>query len=41
MLSVLFGAATKMTDDLSAGVKRGNRELWKQGRIPVVRRSGI
>jgi site-specific DNA recombinase len=34
MLSVLFGAATKMTDDLSAGVKRGNREVLKGGRIP-------
>jgi site-specific DNA recombinase len=34
MLSVLFGAATKMTDDLSAGVKRGNKDVLKTGRIP-------
>ncbi len=33
MLSVLFGAATKMTDDLAAGVKRGNRALYERGRI--------
>ena len=35
MLSVLFGAATKMTDDLSAGVTRGNVALCKRGRIPA------
>jgi site-specific DNA recombinase len=34
MLSVLFGAATKMSDDLSAGVRRGVREVWKRGQIP-------
>ncbi len=34
MLAVLFGAATKYTDDLSAGVKRGNGEVLKAGRIP-------
>ncbi len=34
MLAVQFGAATKYTDDLSAGVKRGNGELVKTGRIP-------
>ncbi|PKQ07437.1 MAG: hypothetical protein CVT71_01055, partial [Alphaproteobacteria bacterium HGW-Alphaproteobacteria-10] len=33
MLAVLFGAATKMTDDLSVSVKRGNREIHKSGRI--------
>ncbi len=33
MLSVLFGAATKMTDDLSVGVKRGNRAVRERGRI--------
>jgi site-specific DNA recombinase len=36
MLSVLFGAATKMTDDLSQGVRRGNRSLCERGRIPGV-----
>jgi site-specific DNA recombinase len=34
MLSVLFGAATKMTDDPSAGVRRGVREVWRRGQIP-------
>jgi DNA invertase Pin-like site-specific DNA recombinase len=34
MRSVLFGAATKMTDDLAAGVRRGNKEVLKSGRIP-------
>lgn len=34
MLAVLFGAATKMTDDLAAGVRRGNRDLCSTGRIP-------
>lgn len=34
MLSVLFGAATKMTDDLSAGVKRGSEDVLKAGRLP-------
>ncbi|MFA5129812.1 MAG: recombinase family protein [Patescibacteria group bacterium] len=34
MLSVLFGAATKMTDDLSQGVRRGNRAICERGRIP-------
>lgn len=33
MLAVHFGAATKMIDDLSAGVKRGNRQLAEKGRI--------
>lgn len=33
MLSVLFGAATKMTDDLAAGVRRGNGEVWRRGQI--------
>jgi site-specific DNA recombinase len=33
MLSVLFGAATKMTDDLSQGVRRGNRAVHERGRI--------
>jgi DNA invertase Pin-like site-specific DNA recombinase len=33
MLSVLFGAATKMTDDLAAGVHRGNKSLWEKGKI--------
>ena len=33
MLSVLFGAATKMTDDLSQGVRRGNRAVYERGRI--------
>src|SRR5690606_22621887 len=35
MLSVLFGAATKYTDDLSANVKRGNRDLCEKGRLPT------
>ena len=34
MLAVLFGTATKMTDDLSAGVKRGCRDVCEKGRIP-------
>lgn len=34
MLAIQFGAATKMTDDLSAGVKRGCRELLEEGRLP-------
>lgn len=33
MLSVLFGAATKMTDDLIQGVKRGNKSIHEKGRI--------
>lgn len=33
MLQVLFGAATKMTDDLVIGVKRGNRAVHERGRI--------
>jgi site-specific DNA recombinase len=33
MLSVLFGAATKMVDDLSVAVRRGNRELAERGRV--------
>jgi site-specific DNA recombinase len=33
MLSVLFGAATKMTDDLAVGVKRGNKAIHERGRI--------
>ena len=36
MLSVLFGAATKMTDDLVMGVKRGNRDVHEMGRITGV-----
>lgn len=36
MLSVLFGAATKMTDDLSVAVKRGNQALAERGRIPGI-----
>ena len=36
MLSVLFGAATKMTDDLADGVKRGNRAIHESGRITGV-----
>ncbi|MEO5927699.1 MAG: recombinase family protein [Patescibacteria group bacterium] len=34
MLAIQFGAATKMTDDLSVGVKRGCRELLEEGRLP-------
>jgi DNA invertase Pin-like site-specific DNA recombinase len=34
MLAIQFGAATKMTDDLSVGVKRGCRELLAEGRLP-------
>ncbi len=33
MLSVLFGAATKMTDDLAMGVRRGNKAVHEKGRI--------
>lgn len=33
MLQVLFGAATKMSDDLVVGVKRGNRAVHARGRI--------
>ena len=33
MLSVFFGAATKMTDDLSLLVKRGNKRTHEEGRI--------
>jgi len=33
MLSVLFGAATKMTDDLVMGVRRGNKAVHEKGRI--------
>lgn len=34
VLSVQFGAATKMTDDLAAGVRRGNAAVMRSGRIP-------
>ncbi len=30
---MLFGAAAKYTDDLSSAVKRGNRAVYKEGRI--------
>jgi site-specific DNA recombinase len=33
MLQVVFGAATKTIDDLSASVKRGNRKVYAMGRI--------
>lgn len=35
-LAVLFGTATKYTDDLSQAVKRGNRSVYERGRIPAV-----
>lgn len=34
MLSIIFGMATKYSDDLSANVKRGNEEAMKQGFWP-------
>jgi site-specific DNA recombinase len=33
LMTMLLGVATKMTDDLSASVKRGNRTIYEQGRI--------
>lgn len=34
MLAMLFGAAAKMTDDLSLAVRRGNRAVLKKGQVP-------
>jgi site-specific DNA recombinase len=34
MLAMLFGAAAKVTDDLSAAVKRGNRTVLEKGKVP-------
>jgi DNA invertase Pin-like site-specific DNA recombinase len=34
MLALFFGIATKMTDDLAAGVRRGNEDVCREGRIP-------
>ncbi len=34
MLAMLFGAASKYTDDLSASVRRGNRTVLEEGKVP-------
>lgn len=34
MMAMLFGAAAKMTDDLSLAVRRGNRTVLKKGQVP-------
>lgn len=34
MLAMLFGAAAKYTDDLSAAVRRGNQDVLRKGQVP-------